>query len=351
MKRILAAVCIIGMQIFVCSAMAAGSVAIENIKDGAQFTADTVDMGFGPSIMLPPGKQWLVVKRTEFDGTLKNWPMVRFTLLNTSATDALQMVTVATNLTRVRVPSPTSDKCIKLPGTLTQNYLNLGSNLYGCSAFLTLRNFKEALPDLIATTMEERSFGLLSAFLKPLAANPALLDRIGRNPVIASDVMYRFGKQHTFYSVVLQNNSDYAPTADPTIDAKMDSWVRDFFSAVHSYLNEDPVLKVASLTPPDLKQYVAQSHIPKLPSTDTVKLRAPDGTSLWMDERFTALPKNNRILLATKDRKYVRWYDSGWLGSLMYAGSTTFSFPKEGVYEFVIVNDEVYENFPNQMAN
>ena len=172
MKKALVGILLVGAQMLLGAAMAAGSIGIADIKDGAEFSADTVDMGFGPPIMLPAGKKWQVIKRSEFLGYKKKWRMVRFTLLNASDADALQMVSVATNLTREMVGAAGQDKCIKIPGTLTQNYRNLTSNVFGCSAFLAFPDLKTTLPDLLATTVEERSMGLLSGLLKPLASNP-----------------------------------------------------------------------------------------------------------------------------------------------------------------------------------
>lgn len=163
--------------------------------------------------------------------------------------------------------------------------------------------------------------------------------------------MQRFGQQTTLYSVILRNNTAYSPKSDPALDVKLDAWVRDFFTSVHSYLNEDPVLKVATLPVPDMGSFVPTVEVPKPPSSDTVTLRAQNGMALWMHEEFVALPKNNRILLATKDRGWERWMTGGWLAGLLLSGGTVFGYPREGLYEYVIINDDVYENFPTQMAD
>ncbi len=331
------------------------TVHLDAVVEGAEFSADTVLMDYGPPLMLPAGKTWKVLKRVEFKAFAINFPLLRFTLVNTSESDPIQIVSIATTRKSWSLGhigySPNS--CIDMPGSL-RNVLNVTSNLNACITVKPAPELQTLLPSLLKTTINSASVGMLAGLLQPLGDSPSLLQRLGANPVIATGAMYRdaTNKQTNYYSIILKNSTAYLPKTDPTYDQNLRAWAKSFFIAALSQMNEDPERKSVSVVVPNLNDYSPTQAPEKTRSSDSLEVLEKNVGSIYIPTPLAKFPAYNRVLVMDKERDYWWSFTSGWIFSEMVVGSSISGLiRKHGPLDVVLINDAVYDNFRYRLAD
>ena len=98
----------------------AQTVPIREVQDGVTFTADRIDMGFGPMVPIPKGT-WKVVKRHEMSNETVKRNMVTVSLWNEDKASPLRFFTFATDSERyMKVFSQGQWMCPSMPGSLVK---------------------------------------------------------------------------------------------------------------------------------------------------------------------------------------------------------------------------------------
>lgn len=292
-------------------------VAFKDVQTGASFSADRVDMGFGPMVPIPKG-DWKVLKRNDFAHTPSDRNMVHVTLLNADKSSPLKFFSFSTDAERyLKVPSQSQWMCPTVPGAVAQSYgVSNSSFSYACSYFQQYEKFDELLSNVEKTNLREDvdSFGYVNGMVRPYLADPAAIAELGVKPLLWRMEVSRRGERRIFYTAgVKMDRRISAKDASDADVAAIGAWFQSFgkesLNAVEGVKFEAKRFDVrvsASVANVEEAQSSARfGDVDSLPSTDP---KIKDFYKKFIESKFVS----NRTFVINGKGTAVGWIGGAW---------------------------------------
>nr|WP_315466152.1 hypothetical protein [uncultured Rhodoferax sp.] len=210
----------------------AQTVPITAVQTGVSFSADRVDMGFGPMVPIPKG-EWKVMKRYDFFHRPSDKNLVHVTLLNEDKGSPLKFVTFSTTSEYYfNVPSRGIWMCPNIPGTVAQTYgVSNSSFSYACSHLRSYGGFAAFLSGIERTNVKDDldTFGHLNGMVRPYLADPIAMKELGDSPVLwQMDLIRKSNRQIRYSAGVSMPRAVLSQSAADTDLAALSVWFQAF---------------------------------------------------------------------------------------------------------------------------
>jgi hypothetical protein len=203
------------IAIFAAGFLSAGAataqvVSFKDLAVDAVFTADRIDFGTGTSLPIPQG-EWKLIGQKNFQleffaiGGTRDW--TRITLANTAVDADPKVVSIATGTESFHRLGKARMR-IHIYGTAMQSYDLTESGRIGAHSYFSERPDFEGFLRRLESKGAYGSFHSSIAMVKPLLANPELLERIGKNAVITNITLSKLYDFNAFYTMISSVHSE-----------------------------------------------------------------------------------------------------------------------------------------------
>jgi hypothetical protein len=315
-KLVKSTIAILAAGLLSAGAATAQVVSFKDLAVDAVFTADRIDFGMGTPLPIPPGEWKLIGQKNwqdKYFAIASNVGMTRITLANTAVDADPKIVSISTNTERYNRFAKV-DLELPIYGKAMQSYdLSESGRIGAYSYFSEQPDFAGFLRRLDPL---QNGYGWAHsnpALVKPLLANPELLDRIGKNAVvtkIALSKQYAFQAQYTMISSV---HSDAGASAG---DGDLEAWVRAFTKVGIGLVSDTPAGS-APKHPRVTAEYLAQTIV--APSADAAPVfERADVQAAW--DAFSKFPfPEDRVFVTSEGDTKWGWAAGAWPGTHDYA--------------------------------